>query len=113
MSFSFRSCARSRGRDSLNLYPVPGTWYLVPNMDVPFELFIAMRYLLARRKQAFLSVISFISALGVLVGVMAVLIALALMTGLQGELRDRIIGSAAPVYIFQHGVGGATGPAAG
>ena len=75
-------------------------------MDVPFELFIAMRYLLARRKQAFLSVISFISALGVLVGVMAVLIALALMTGLQGELRDRIVGSAAHVYVTK--VGGLT-----
>jgi lipoprotein-releasing system permease protein len=72
-------------------------------MDVPFELFIAMRYLLARRKQAFLSVISFISALGVLVGVMAVLIALALMTGLQGELRDRIVGSAAHVYVMKAG----------
>ena len=72
-------------------------------MEVPFELFIAMRYLLARRKQAFLSVISFISALGVLVGVMAVLIALALMTGLQGELRDRIVGSAAHVYVTKAG----------
>jgi lipoprotein-releasing system permease protein len=72
-------------------------------MDVPFELFIAMRYLLAKRKQAFISVISLISALGVMVGVMAVLIALALMTGLQGELRDRIVGSAAHVYVTKAG----------
>ena len=43
-------------------------------MDVPFELFVALRYLLAKRKQAFISVISLISALGVMVGVMAVLI---------------------------------------
>jgi lipoprotein-releasing system permease protein len=67
----------------------------------PFELFVATRYLLAKRKQAFISVISFISVLGVLVGVMAVLIALALMTGLQGELRDRIVGSSAQVYVFK------------
>ena len=59
-----------------------------------FELFVALRYLLARRKQAFISLISLISVLGVAVGVMALLIALALMTGLQGELRDRIVGSA-------------------
>jgi lipoprotein-releasing system permease protein len=72
-------------------------------MDVPFELFIAMRYLLAKRKQAFISVISLISALGYMVGVMAVLIALALMTGLQGELRDRIVGSAAHVYVTKAG----------
>ena len=74
-------------------------------MELPFELFVAIRYLLARRKQAFISLISLISTLGVMVGVMALLIALALMTGLQGELRDRIVGSSA--HIFVHKVGGA------
>ena len=62
-------------------------------MDLPFELHVALRYLLAKRKQAFISVISLISTLGVTVGVMALVIALALMTGLQQELRDRILGS--------------------
>ncbi len=75
-------------------------------MDLPFEWFIAVRYLLARRRQAFISLISLISVLGVMVGVMALLIALALMTGLQGELRDRIVGSAAHVYVFK--IGGIT-----
>src|SRR3954468_6983011 len=69
-------------------------------MDLPFELQIALRYLLAKRKQAFISVISFISTLGVTVGVMALVIALALMTGLQGELRDRIVGSNPHVYVW-------------
>ncbi len=73
-----------------------------------FELFVAIRYLLARRKQAFISLISFISIIGVAVGVMALLIALALMTGLQGELRDRIVGSAAHVYV--HKIGGIDDP---
>jgi lipoprotein-releasing system permease protein len=68
-----------------------------------FEVFVALRYLLARRKQAFISLISLISVLGVAVGVMALLIALALMTGLQGELRDRIVGSAAHVYVWRVG----------
>ncbi len=72
-------------------------------MDLPFELFVAVRYLLARRKQAFISLISFISIIGVAVGVMALLIALALMTGLQGELRDRLVGSAAHVYVQKIG----------
>jgi lipoprotein-releasing system permease protein len=79
-------------------------------VDLPFELFVALRYLLARRKQAFISLISFISVLGVMVGVMALLIALALMTGLQGELRDRIVGSAAHVYVMK--AGGLTDPQA-
>jgi len=72
-------------------------------VDLPFELFVALRYLLAKRKQAFISLISLISAVGVMVGVMAVLIALALMTGLQGELRDRLVGSAAHVYVLKAG----------
>jgi lipoprotein-releasing system permease protein len=70
---------------------------------LPFELFVAFRYLLARRKQAFISLISLISTLGVTVGVMALIIALALMTGLQGELRDRILGSTAHVYVWKTG----------
>ena len=73
--------------------------------NLPFELFVAIRYLLARRKQAFISLISLISILGVMVGVMALLIALALMTGLQGELRDRIVGSSAHIYVFKLGGG--------
>ena len=72
-------------------------------MDLPFELHVAFRYLLAKRKQAFISVISLISTLGVTVGVMALVIALALMTGLQQELRDRILGSNAHVYVFKTG----------
>ena len=80
-------------------------------MNLPFELFVATRYLLAPRKQAFISLISFISILGVMVGVMALLIALALMTGLQGELRDRIVGSSAHVYVFKTGEGIRDAPA--
>lgn len=79
---------------------------------MPFELFVALRYLLARRKQAFISVISFISTLGVAVGVMALVVALALMTGLQQELRDRLVGSAAHIYVFRTAEGGIADPAA-
>ena len=64
-----------------------------------FELYVALRYLTARRKQAFISLISVISTLGVAVGVAALIIAISLMTGLQGELRDRMLGSAAHIYV--------------
>jgi lipoprotein-releasing system permease protein len=67
------------------------------------ELYIALRYLLARRKQAFISLISLISTIGVAVGVMALIIELGLMTGLQGELRDRILGSTAHIYVWKTG----------
>jgi lipoprotein-releasing system permease protein len=68
-----------------------------------FEWFVASRYLSARRKQAFISVISLISCIGVAVGVMALLIVLALMTGLQTEIRDRIIGSTAHIFVLKVG----------
>jgi lipoprotein-releasing system permease protein len=68
---------------------------------MPFELQIALRYLLAKRRQVFISVISLVSTIGVTVGVMALVIALALMTGLQNELRDRILGSSAHVYVWK------------
>jgi lipoprotein-releasing system permease protein len=68
-----------------------------------FSWFIARRYLTARRRQAFISVISAVSIVGVGVGVMALIIALALMTGVQNELRDRIVGSTAHVYVYHDG----------
>ena len=68
-----------------------------------FEWFIARRYLTARRRQAFISLISGVSMLGVTVGVMAVIVALALMTGVQRELRDRIVGSTAHIYVYKTG----------
>ena len=74
-------------------------------MRVPYELRVALRYLTARRKQAFISVISTISILGVTVGVMALFIALGLMTGLQGEIRSRILGATAHVFVFPAGGG--------
>jgi len=68
---------------------------------MPYELQIALRYLMAKRRQVFVSVISLVSTVGVTVGVMALVIALALMTGLQNELRDRILGSSAHVYVWK------------
>ena len=64
-----------------------------------FELFVAIRYLLAPRRQARVSLVSLFSTIGVAVGVMALIIALALMTGLQGELRSKLLGAIAHVYV--------------
>jgi len=64
-----------------------------------FELFVALRYLLAPRRQARVSLVSLFSTIGVAVGVMALIIALALMTGLQGELRNKLLGAIAHVYV--------------
>jgi lipoprotein-releasing system permease protein len=78
---------------------------------MPYELQVAIRYLVARRRQAFVSLISFVSTLGVAVGVTALVVALALMTGLQGELRDRMLGSMPHVYVAKIADGGVADPA--
>jgi lipoprotein-releasing system permease protein len=70
-----------------------------------FPWFIARRYLTAKRKQAFISLISLVSVLGVTVGVMALVIANALMTGVQGEMRDRIVGATAHINVYKPGPG--------
>src|SRR6478672_129389 len=77
-----------------------------------FEWFVARRYLIARRKQAFISLISGVSILGVGVGVMALVIALALMTGVQTALEEHINGYTAHVYVYRVRDGGFTDPAA-
>lgn len=66
-----------------------------------FELFVALRYLLARRQHASISRVSLFSTIGVAVGVLALVVAQALMTGLQGELRNRILGSTAHIYVWK------------
>lgn len=65
-----------------------------------YELFLAMRYLKARRKQAFTSIVSFVSVLGIAVGVAALVIALALLTGFQQDIQSKIIGANAHIVIW-------------
>jgi lipoprotein-releasing system permease protein len=57
-----------------------------------FESFICCRYLKARRKQGFISLISLISISGVALGVTALIVVLAVMTGFTEELRNKILG---------------------
>jgi lipoprotein-releasing system permease protein len=61
-------------------------------MIVRYELFIGLRYLRARRREAFISLITLISMLGVTIGVMTLNMVLAVMTGFEEDLRDRILG---------------------
>jgi lipoprotein-releasing system permease protein len=68
-----------------------------------FELFVARRYLTARRKQAFISVITLISVLGIAIGVAALVIAIALITGFQGDVQDKILGATSHVMVSDLG----------
>jgi lipoprotein-releasing system permease protein len=74
-----------------------------------FELFVARRYLTARRKQAFISVITSISVLGIAIGVAALVIAIALITGFQGDVQDKILGATSHVMVSDLGGQGLAG----
>jgi lipoprotein-releasing system permease protein len=74
-------------------------------MTLPFECFIALRYLRAKRKQAFISVITLISVIGVAIGVMALFLVLGVMTGFTDDLRDKILGTNSHIVISRFGAG--------
>ena len=64
-----------------------------------FELFIAKRYLLKGRKSSFISIISLVSIIGIAIGVAALIIALSLLNGFQGDIRDKILSSTAHIMV--------------
>ena len=66
-----------------------------------FELFIALRYLRAKRRQAAVSVITGVAIAGIAVGVAALLVALALATGFREEVQDKILGGTAHLNLLK------------
>ncbi|MCF8038702.1 MAG: lipoprotein-releasing ABC transporter permease subunit [Desulfohalobiaceae bacterium] len=66
---------------------------------MPFELFIALRYLITRRKHSFISIISCFSVLGVALGVAALIVVLGVMNGFSSSLRDKILGVNADLIV--------------
>lgn len=68
-----------------------------------YELFIGLRYLQARRRETFISLITVISILGVMIAVMTLNVVMAVMTGFEETLRDRLLGINAHVAIVRSG----------
>jgi lipoprotein-releasing system permease protein len=66
-----------------------------------FEFFVALRYLKAKRKQAVISVITLISVIGVMAGVCALVIALAINNGFREELEQRLLGATANINLLR------------
>ncbi|HEX7534184.1 MAG TPA: lipoprotein-releasing ABC transporter permease subunit [Syntrophales bacterium] len=67
-----------------------------------FEFFISLRYLRAKRKQIFVSIITFISIAGIFLGVAALIIVLAVMNGFETDLRNKILGINSHVVLMQY-----------
>jgi len=66
-----------------------------------FELFVALRYLSAKRRQAAISVITVISVLGVMAGVAALVVALAINNGFRREMEQRLLGASADITLLR------------
>ncbi|MFH1074340.1 MAG: lipoprotein-releasing ABC transporter permease subunit [Candidatus Firestonebacteria bacterium] len=69
-------------------------------MKRAYDFFISLRYLRARNKQAFFSVITFISLGGITLGVAALIIVIAVMNGFQKDLREKILGIKSHIVIY-------------
>jgi lipoprotein-releasing system permease protein len=68
-----------------------------------FEYFIGGRYLRAKQKETFVSLITMLSIAGVTVGVMALIVVIAVMAGFESDLKDRILGIESHVVVMRHG----------
>ena len=68
-----------------------------------YEWFIGLRYLRARRQETFISLITVISILGVMIGVMTLNVVMAVMTGFEETLRDRLLGINAHIALIKSG----------
>ncbi|MCC5866928.1 MAG: lipoprotein-releasing ABC transporter permease subunit [Gammaproteobacteria bacterium] len=71
--------------------------------QLPFELFIGLRYLRARGRNRFISFISLISMLGIALGVAVLIVVLSVMNGFERELRERILNMTAHATITGYG----------
>lgn len=71
-------------------------------MRLPFEIRIGLRYMKARRKQTFISVISGISVLGVTLGVMTLIIVQGVMNGFEKDLKEKILGTVSHLVVLSH-----------
>src|SRR6204780_5481908 len=66
-----------------------------------FELFVAVRYLRAKRRQAVVGIITLISIAGVAAGVASLIVALAITNGMRRDLQARLLGSTAHVQLMR------------
>lgn len=77
---------------------------------MPFELLIGLRYLRAKGGRGFLSLLTAIAIAGMAIGVMALIVVLAVMTGFEEELRSKILGTTAHVLVTDVGGRGIEDP---
>jgi lipoprotein-releasing system permease protein len=70
---------------------------------VPFELFVGFRYLRGKRRNAFISLITIFSIFGVMIGVMALIVVLGVMTGFDKKLLGTVLGTTSHIVVSRDG----------
>jgi lipoprotein-releasing system permease protein len=78
---------------------------------MPFELLIGLRYLRSKGGRGFLSLLTVIAMAGMAIGVMALIVVLAVMTGFEDELRSKILGTTSHILVMDAGGRGIEDPA--
>ena len=68
-----------------------------------YELWISFRYLVSKRREKFISIVSFISIMGVALGVAALIVVIAVMSGFDHDLREKIVGTNSHIVIEKDG----------
>ena len=77
---------------------------------LPFELLIGLRYLRSKGGRGFLSLLTVIAMAGMAIGVMALIVVLAVMSGFEDELRSKILGTTSHILVMDAGGRGIEDP---
>ena len=97
-------CHCERGAGDACPVPEQSEWYgEAISKIMRYEAWISFRYLVSKRREKFISIISFISIMGVAVGVTALIVVLAVMSGFDNDLREKIVGTNSHIVIEKDG----------
>ena len=72
-------------------------------MNMPVELFVGMRHLRSKKKNAFVSITTWISVLGISLGVATLIVVVGVMSGFERELRSKILGTQSHIVVVESG----------
>ena len=92
---------------AVSVRQAPRVWLNRRRMFQPLSLFVGLRYVRSRTRKFFVSFITWVSLVGVCVGVAALIVILSVMNGFEGQLRDRLLALSTHARVIVAGPAGA------
>lgn len=92
---------------AVSVRQAPRVWLNLRRMFQPLSLFVGLRYVRSRTRKFFVSFITWVSLVGVCVGVAALIVILSVMNGFEGQLRDRLLALSTHARVIVAGPGAA------